>query len=123
MAGAVAQLARGLRRAKRPRWSQQFLAEELTRHGHAATRNQIARLEISESNRHPPELVAAIAVLLDADLNDLVKAIARDYLTVHRRVREGMGWKQRRVEREVVQLSVSRAPATTSRTAGYRSRP
>ncbi len=86
MPGAVGQLIASARRAKRPRWSQQFLAEELERLGFPATRNQIARIELSAPTRHPGELLAAAATALDIDLDTVARAVSDDYRTLHEQV-------------------------------------
>ena len=88
MPGAVGQLIASARGAKRPRWSQQFLAEELERLGFPATRNQIARLELSGPTRHPDELLAAAATALEIDIDTVVGAVSEDYRTLHQQVRE-----------------------------------
>ena len=59
--GAVGRLIAAARHGQHPRWSQAFLAEELTRRGFPVTRNQIARLEFSAPNRHNPLVLAFAA--------------------------------------------------------------
>ena len=86
MPGSVARSVAVARRSRRPRWSQQFLAEELTRRGYPTTRNQIARLELSEANQHRADLVAAVAAVLAIDAETIVCAVASDYLAVHQRM-------------------------------------
>ena len=88
MPGAVGQLIAFARRAKRPRWSQQFLAEELERLGYPATRNQIARLEPSGPTRHADELLAAAATALEIDVDTVMRAVSEDYGTLHQQVRQ-----------------------------------
>lgn len=91
MPGTVGLLITSARRAKRPRWSQQFLAEELERLGFPATRNQIARLELSVPTRHPDELLAAAATALEIDVDAVARAVSVDYRTLHEQVRERIG--------------------------------
>ncbi len=86
MPGAVARSIATARRSQRPRWSQQFLAEELTRRGYPTTRNQIARLELSEANHHRADLVAAVVAVLAIDAETIVRAVASDYLALHQRM-------------------------------------
>ena len=83
MPGAVARSVAAARGSRRPRWSQQFLAEELTRRGYPATRNQIARLELSAANHHRAALLAAVAAVLAIDAETIVRAVAGDYLALH----------------------------------------
>lgn len=88
MPGAVGQLIASARRAKRPRWSQQFLAEELEWLGFPATRNQIARLELSGPTRHSDELLAAAATALEIDVDTVARVVSEDYCMLHRQVRQ-----------------------------------
>ena len=91
MPGAVAPSVATARRSRRPRWSQQFLAEELTHRGYPTTRNQIARLELSEANQHRADLVAAVAAVLAIDAETIVRAVASDYLAVHQQLARRLG--------------------------------
>ena len=91
MPGAVARSVATARRSRRPRWSQQFLAEELTRRGYPTTRNQIARLELSEANQHRADLVAAVAAALAIDAETIVRSVASDYLMLHQQMARRLG--------------------------------
>ncbi len=84
MPSAVAGLIASARAAKRPAWSQAFLADEMLRRGLATSRNQIARLERSEPTLYSYELVAAAGLCLSIEPAAVLAAIAEDYLTVHR---------------------------------------
>ena len=74
------------RAAMRPRWSQQFLADELTRCGYPATRTQIARLENSLPTKHKSALLAAAALVLGIPNAAMIDAVTRDYAIVQQRV-------------------------------------
>ena len=78
----VGQLVQRMRAAQRPRWSQQFLADELCRLGYATSREQIARFERGEPLRTNVELLAAVAFVLKVDPTALRAALFEDYLTV-----------------------------------------
>lgn len=84
MASAIAGLIASARAAKRPSWSQAFLADDMLRHGFPTTRNQIARLERSEPTLYSHQLVAAAGLCLGIEPAAVLAAIAEDYLTVHR---------------------------------------
>ena len=86
--GAVGRLIAAARRGQHPRWSQAFLASELTRRGFPVTRNQIARLELSAPNRHNPLALAFAAHVLDIEPSAVLQAIASDYWGVYRYVAE-----------------------------------
>jgi hypothetical protein len=86
---------------RRPRWSQQFLADELTRMGYATTREQIARLELSEPGRANVELVAAITVALRLDDQVSQAAIFSDYLSVMSALSAKLPLEPRRFSNEV----------------------
>lgn len=78
----VGELIAQMRMTRRPKWSQQFLADELCLMGYDATREQIARLERAEPLRVNPELVAAAAFALGIEREDLHSAIVSDYLRI-----------------------------------------
>ena len=82
----VGELVATHRAAMRPRWSQQFLADELTRCGYPATRTQIARLENSLPTKHHSALLAAAALVLRIPNAAMIDAMTRDYATVQQRV-------------------------------------
>lgn len=82
----VGELVATRRAAMRPMWSQQFLADELTRRGYPATRTQIARLENSLPTKHKAPLLAAAALVLRIPDDEVIEAIMRDYASVQRRV-------------------------------------
>lgn len=63
----------------RPRWSQDFLAEELTLRGYSVTRGQVARLETAPPGRHDAELLAAIAEIMSIPDPLVRRAIMEDY--------------------------------------------
>lgn len=63
----------------RPRWSQEFLADELTRRGYPATRGQIARLEHAVPGAHDSELLAAVAQALQIPLEAVQRALKEDF--------------------------------------------
>ena len=66
----------------RPRWSQQFVADELTRRGYPATRSQVARLENSPPSQCNPVLLAAVARVLEISDGSVERAIIADYRSV-----------------------------------------
>ncbi len=72
----------------RPRWSQQFLSDELTSRGFPVTRSQIARLETGVLNVRSSELVAAIAIVMPIPVSAVTDAIVHDFLGAHERVAE-----------------------------------
>jgi hypothetical protein len=82
MESAVGRLIQEARLSRRPKWSQQFLADELCRIGYETTREQIARLERCEPCRANAELLAAISAALHLDEQVLQTAIFEDYLSV-----------------------------------------
>ena len=82
MNSAVGRLIQQARVGRRPKWSQQFLADELCRVGYETTREQIARIERSEPCRLNAELLAASAMVLDIEEPVLQGAILSDYLSV-----------------------------------------
>jgi hypothetical protein len=82
MESAVGRLIQQARMSRRPKWSQQFLADELCRLGYETTREQIARLERCEPCRANAELLAAVALALHLDEQVLQAAIFSDYLSV-----------------------------------------
>ena len=82
MTSAVGRLIQQARVNRRPKWSQQFLADELCRLGYETTREQIARIERSEPSRSNAELLAAVALALSLDEQVLQAAILADYLSV-----------------------------------------
>lgn len=86
MPAAVGELLATRRAAMRPRWSQQFLADELIRRGYPATRTQIARLENSPPTEHKAALLAAAALALQIPVDAVIEAIIRDYAAVQQRV-------------------------------------
>lgn len=88
MSAAVGELISFRRASMRPRWSQRFLAEELTFRGYAATRSQIARLENAAPGQHNIELLAAAACVLSVMPEELHGAIIDDCKTVYRQVFE-----------------------------------
>ena len=78
------------RAAMRPRWSQRFLAEELTLREYPATRSQIARLENRPPNDYDAELLAAAALVLRVPYESVQQAIVNDYRTAYERIAEGL---------------------------------
>jgi hypothetical protein len=82
MESAVGRLIQEARLSRRPKWSQQFLADELCRIGYETTREQVARLERCEPCRANAELLAAVSAALHLDEQVLQGAIFADYLTV-----------------------------------------
>ena len=70
----------------RPRWSQQFLSDELTRRGFPVTRSQIARLETGVPNARTMEIVAAISVVMPIPINSVTDAIVQDFFAARERV-------------------------------------
>ena len=82
MSSAVGCLIQQARVSRRPKWSQQFLADELCRVGYETTREQIARMERTEPCRANAELLAAAAMALQIDEQTLQGAILADYLSV-----------------------------------------
>ena len=80
----VAELIATARLDQRPKWSQQFLADELCRLGYEATREQIARLERAEPLRANAELAAAAAYALGVTREQLHAAVVADYLSIER---------------------------------------
>ena len=82
----VGELLATHRAAMRPRWSQQFLADELTRCGYPATRTQIARLENSLPTKHHSALLSAAALVLRIPNAAMIEAMTRDYAIVQQRV-------------------------------------
>ena len=79
---AARELIAQARMDRRPKWSQQFLADELCRLGYDATREQIARLERAGPLRVKAELVAAAVFALGIERERLYTAIVGDYLTI-----------------------------------------
>ena len=79
MSSAVGYLIQQARVSRRPKWSQQFLADELCRVGYETTREQIARMERSEPCRVNAELLSAAAMALQIDEPTLQAAILADY--------------------------------------------
>ncbi|MEE8422453.1 MAG: hypothetical protein V3S31_06725 [Dehalococcoidia bacterium] len=79
MPAQVGQLIASARTRMRPRWSQDFLAEELTLRGYSVTRGQIARLETASPGRHDAELLAAIAEIMAIPDALVRRAIMEDY--------------------------------------------
>ena len=90
MLAAVGQLVASARAAMRPKWSQRFLAEELTLRGYPTTRSQITRLENSEATLHDAELLAAAALILQIPDESVLLAIVEDYARVRERVTSGL---------------------------------
>ena len=91
MPSAVSDLIATRRQTQRPRWSQQFLADELQRLGYPATREQIARLERSEPLRANPELIAAVTLALGIEADALRQALFEDFHTVESSVAARLG--------------------------------
>ncbi len=79
---AAARLLVDARRQQRPRWSQSFLAEELSRRGRSTNQRQIMRLEGSSPGRCDLGLLSAAALVLGIDHEDTVAAVAADMLTI-----------------------------------------
>ena len=82
MMSHVGQLVQRARAEQRPRWSQQFLADELCRLGYATSREQIARFERGEPLRTNVELLAAVAFVLRLNSDALQSALFADYMSV-----------------------------------------
>jgi transcriptional regulator with XRE-family HTH domain len=74
----------------RPRWSQQFLADELTLRGFPATRGQIARLENCDMNMYDANLLAAVACLMGVADELVRRAIVDDYGHAYAAVEEDL---------------------------------
>ncbi|MEX2446705.1 MAG: helix-turn-helix transcriptional regulator [Dehalococcoidia bacterium] len=76
-------LIRQARLARRPKWSQQFLADELTERGYGTTRSQIARLERGDAvHAGSAELLTAAAIVLEVDVETFQNAVIADYLDI-----------------------------------------
>lgn len=103
---AVAALFRNERAFRRPRWSQQFLADELCRLGYDATRERIARLEVARPLEYNAELILTVATALRISERALFDAIWLDYQTIAASLHE-------RLERSN-ELVVSRVPRPVS---------
>lgn len=86
--GAVGRLIAATRHRQQPRWSQAFLAGELTRRGFPVARNQIARLELSAPNRHNALALTVAAHVLAIEPSAVLQAIASDYWGPYRDVTE-----------------------------------
>lgn len=80
---ATGQLIRRYRRAQRPRWTQHFLAEELTNAGLPSTRSRVAHLELAAPNRNHCELLAAAAYVLGIPADEMIQALAQDFREVY----------------------------------------
>ncbi len=80
---AAGELVAGSRSRQRPPWSQEFLAEELSRRGRQTSRNQIARLELSLPGRCDLRLFAAAAIALGIERDGVVSAVAADVMVIH----------------------------------------
>ena len=88
MRSAVGELIASARAAKRPRWSQQFLADELTLRGFPTTRSHIARLEGGPRASHKEDLLCACAIVLEIPDELVVRAIIADYRSVYERIEQ-----------------------------------
>ena len=99
MRSAVGNLVARSRAGMRPRWSQQFLSDELTRRGFPVTRSQIARLETGVPNSRSMELVAAIAIVMPLPVSSVTDAIVHDFLAAHERVNERIRSAEREAPR------------------------
>ena len=86
MLSTVGHLLASARAAMRPKWSQQFLAEELTLRGYPATRSQIARLENSPACAYNLELLAAATRVLTIPDESVQRAMLEDYRGIQERV-------------------------------------
>ena len=80
---AAGELVASSRSRQRPPWSQEFLAEELSRQGRRTTRNQIARLELSLPGNCNLRLLAAAALALGVGRDGVVEAVAADVIAIH----------------------------------------
>ena len=88
MRSAVGELIASARAAKRPKWSQQFLADELTLRGFPATRSHIARLESSRRAGHREDMLCASAIVLEIPHELVEQAILADYRSVCERIQQ-----------------------------------
>ncbi len=79
---ATAGLLVDARRQQRPRWSQSFLADELSRRGRSTTQRQIMRLEGSSPGRCDLALLSAAALVLGIERDDVVAALSADMLSI-----------------------------------------
>ena len=86
MPSTLGHLLASARAAMRPKWSQQFLADELTLRGYPATRSQIARLENSPACGYNAELLAAATRCLGIADESVHRAILDDYRGIEARV-------------------------------------
>ena len=80
---AAGELVASSRSRQRPPWSQEFLAEELSRQGRRTSRTQIARLELSSPGRYDLTLLAAAAIALGIGRDGMVSAVAADAIVIH----------------------------------------
>ena len=80
---AAGELVASSRSRQRPPWSQEFLAEELSRQGRRTSRNQIARLELSLPGNCDLRLWAAAALALGIGRDGMVSAVAADAIVIH----------------------------------------
>jgi hypothetical protein len=111
MTSAIGALVYQARSSRRPRWSQQFLADELSRLGYAVTRDQVARLELSEPCRANVELVAAISIALDLDEEVSQAAFCSDYVSVQSALYARLPHVNRRTSNEIPTRVPQRASA------------
>ena len=88
MRSAVGELIASARAAKRPRWSQQFLADELTLRGFPITRSHIARLENSPRTGHREDMLCASALVLGIPRELVEQTILVDYRSVCERIEQ-----------------------------------
>lgn len=79
------------RHTKRPRWSQQFLAEEIAEIGIPLSRSQIARAERSEAGTYNCETMIALAMALAVPHDEIMDALLADLETVYKQVEVTLG--------------------------------
>lgn len=80
MSGAVGQVISGARHGKRPPWSQQFLADEVSRCGFEVSRSSISRIERQGASPFVDlRLLAAIAVVLEVDVREFGPAVLAEF--------------------------------------------
>lgn len=88
-ASAIAGLVRRRRRQQNPAMSQRELAVRVSDETDVpASRDQIARLEMSRPLQFVPELLAGVVRVLHIPLRTVGRALTRDLVAVLRRVRK-----------------------------------
>lgn len=91
MASAVGELLAAARRRKRPRWSQQFLAEEAASIGIPVSRSQVARAERADPGTYNCAMVIGLAIALGVSETDLMEGLLADLRALHARITASIG--------------------------------